>query len=99
MKCRSPNNQPCKARPTLVNVNSNEARSYPFTVCFNQCVGSCNTTDDSYAWAFVSNIVKNMNLKVFNLISEVNETRFLVQQELCECKCGLNESVCNAKQN
>ena len=40
-----------------------------------------------------------MNLNVFNLISEVNQTKFLVQHELCECKCGLNESVCNTKQN
>ena len=39
-----------------------------------------------------------MNVKVFNLISDENETGFLVQHELCECKCGLNKSVCNAKQ-
>ena len=34
-----------------------------------------------------------MNVKVFNLMSRVNETKFLVQHEWCECKCGLNESV------
>ena len=33
------------------------------------------------------NKVKNMNLKVFNLMSEVNETIFLVQHESCVCKC------------
>ena len=32
-------------------------------------------------------------------MSWVNETRFLAQHELRECKCGLNESVCNSKQN
>ena len=32
---------------------------------------------------------KNMNVKVFNLMSRVNGT--------CECKCGLNERVCNSK--
>ena len=31
-------------------------------------------------------------------MSEVNETRFLVQHQSCECKCRLNESVCNSKQ-
>ena len=31
-------------------------------------------------------------------MSEVNETRFLVQHESCECKCGSNENVCNSKQ-
>ena len=30
-------------------------------------------------------------------MSGVNKTRFLVQHESCECKCGLNESVCNSK--
>ena len=32
------------------------------------------------------------------LISIVNKTRLLVQYKPCECKCGLNESVCNLKQ-
>ena len=39
------------------------------------------------------NKVKNINVKVFNLVSRANETRFLVQHESCECKCGLNEKV------
>ena len=37
-------------------------------------------------------------LKVFNLISQVNETRFLVHQESCDCKFGLNEIAYNSKQ-
>ena len=32
-----------------------------------------------------------MDLKVFNIVSRVNETRFSVQHDSCECKCGLNE--------
>ena len=39
-----------------------------------------------------------MNVKVFVLMSGVNETRFFIQHESCECKCELNESVCNSKQ-
>ena len=39
-----------------------------------------------------------MNLKVFNLVSGVDETKFVVQHESRECKCRLNESVCNSKQ-
>ena len=30
-------------------------------------------------------------------MSEVNEKRFLIQHESCECKCRLNESVYNSK--
>ena len=39
-----------------------------------------------------------MNVKVFNLISGINEARFLVQHVSCECKCELNEKLCNSKQ-
>ena len=28
----------------------------------------------------------------------VNETRFVIQHELCGCICGLHESACNSKQ-
>ena len=31
-------------------------------------------------------------------MSGVNETRFLVQHESRDCKCGLSKSVCNSKQ-
>ena len=39
-----------------------------------------------------------MNVKVFNLMSRVNEIRLLVQHELCERKCRLNKSVFNSEQ-
>ena len=39
-----------------------------------------------------------MNAKVFNLITEVNEAKFLVQHELFECKCRSNEIACDSKQ-
>ena len=51
-----------------------------------------------YACFFVPNNVKNMNVKVFNLISGVNKTRFIVQHESCACECGLNKSVFILKQ-
>ena len=55
------------------------------------------TNDDPYAWFCVQNKVKNMNVKVFSLMSWVNETRFLGQHQSSECKCSLNKSVCNSK--
>ena len=77
MKCVSLNNQ---ARLTIVNKNSDE-----FLLCIycqdNKRGGSCNTTDDPYAQICVRNKFKNMNIKLFHLISEVNVTRFLVQHE------------------
>ena len=39
-----------------------------------------------------------MNVKVINLISGVNKTRFIVQHESCACECGLNKNVFILKQ-
>ena len=45
-----------------------------------------------FEYVFQIKLKKNMNVKVFNLISGVNKTGFLVPHEPCECKCGFNES-------
>ena len=98
LKFVSLKNQPCKARPTIVNINSDKTSFYSFTVSVNKCSRSCSTVDDLYNQVFVPNKVKNMNVEVFNLISGVNETRFIDQHESCKCKCGLNKSLHNSKQ-
>ena len=38
IKCVSSNKQPCQARPTLVDIISDEILFYPFIVSFNKCV-------------------------------------------------------------
>ena len=51
-----------------------------------------------YVQLCVPNKVKNMNVKVFNLISRVNKTRFLIHHELCECNVDwLKEHVTQTK--
>ena len=46
----------------------------------------------------VPHIVKNLNVKVFNLVSGTNETRHIERHETCKCKCSFEHSVCNNKQ-
>ena len=46
---------------------------------------------------FVPNKVRNMNVKIFKLMSGVNEIIFLVQHDFCKFKCRLNEKVCKSK--
>ena len=46
----------------------------------------------------VPNIVKNLNVKVFNLMSRTNEARHIEWHKMCKCKCRLDASVCNNKQ-
>ena len=91
IKCVSLNNQHGKARAALVDINSNETHLKPFTVSFNKCGGSCSTIGDLQTLVCRLNKIKNMNEKVFNLMSRVNETRFLISMNRAGVKCGLTE--------
>ena len=42
--------------------------------------------------------VKNLNVKVFNLMSRTNETRHIEWHETCKCECKFGASVCNNRQ-
>ena len=46
----------------------------------------------------VPDVVKNLNVKVCDLMSRTNVTRRLKWQETCKRKCRLDASVCNNKQ-
>ena len=94
----SMNNQACKVRPEIINVNSNEPEFYPFSIKTSKCSGSCNNVNDPYAKMCVSDVIKNLNVKVFNLISRTNETRHIDWHETWTCKCRLDANVCNNKQ-
>ena len=96
--CISMNNQPCKARPEIVNVNSNNPIFYPFSIKTSKCSGSCNNINDPYAKICVPDVVKDLNVKVFNLMSRANETRHIKWHETCKCQCRLDAIICNNKQ-
>ena len=74
LKCISRTNHECKVRPQIVNVNSNEPVFYPFRIKTSRSSSSCDNINDPYAKMCVSDVVKNINVKVFNLMSKTNET-------------------------
>ena len=41
---------------------------------------------------------KNVNVKVFNLMSLTNETKHIEWHKSCKCICRLNKIICNSKQ-
>ena len=98
LECISMKNQECKVREQVINVNSNNPVFYPFSVKVNKCSGNCNNINDPYARLCVPNVVKNINLKVFNLMSWSNETKQIKWHESCKCECRLNSIVCNDKE-
>ena len=92
-------NQKCMPRPKILAVNEgvSEALFYPY-VLVNKCSGSCNTINDPMARLCVPNIIKRINMKVYNFLMRLNETRNALWHESCKCVCKLNLSVCNNKQ-
>ena len=77
LSCISMNNQEWKVRPKIVNVNSDGPVFFPFSIKTSKCSGSCNNINDSYANICVPDVVKNLNVKVFNLMSRTNEIRHI----------------------
>ena len=41
----------------------------------------------------VPDVIKNLNLKVFNLLSRTNETRSIKWHEKCKCICRLDKII------
>ena len=69
-----------------------------FSIKASKCSGSWNNINNPHAKLCVRDAVKNLNVKVFNLMSRTNETRHIEWHETCKCKCRLDASVCNNKQ-
>ena len=98
LSCISMKNQECKVRPEIINVNSNEPVFYPFSIKTSKCRGSCNNINDPIAKICVPSVIKDLNVKVFNSMSRTNETRHIKWHQTRKCKCRLDTSVCNNKQ-
>ena len=98
LSCISMNNQECNVRPQIVNVNRDDPVFFSSNIKTSKCSSSCNKINNPYAKLCVADVVKNLNVKVFNLMSRTDEARQIEWHETCKCKCRLVGSVCNSKQ-
>ena len=64
LSCMSMNNQECKVRPQIVNVNGDDPVFFPYSVKTSKCSGSCNNINNPLAKLCVPDVVKNLNVKV-----------------------------------
>ena len=92
LECVSIVNQKYMPRPKILNVNEGigEALFYPYNVLVNKCSGSCDTLDNLMSKMCVPKIIKNVNVKVYNFLMRLNETRNVLWHESCKCVCRLN---------
>ena len=97
LSCISVSNQACIARPEII--NNNNPVFYPFSIKTSKCSGNCNNVNDPHSKICVSNVVKDLNVKVFNLLSRTNETKNIKWHETYKYECRLDAIFCNNKQH
>ena len=77
LECVSVVNQKCMPTSKILDVNEGigDALLYPYNVQVNKCSGICNTFDNPMAKLCVPNVVKRVNMQVYNFLMRLNETR------------------------
>ena len=95
-KCVPINDEPCIVRPTLIDLNPIELKYYPFMISLDKCTESCNVLSPKTC---VPKETKDINVKVFNIITNKNEVKILTKHIPCDCKCKFNSTTCNSNQN
>ena len=108
LSCISMKNQECKTRAQVININSNNPIFYPFSIKTKKIliiiililtlIVIILITHMQKFVICVPDVIKDLNVKIFNLMSTTNETRFIKWQGKCNCKCRLDAIICNNKQ-
>ena len=98
LECVSVIHKKCMSRPKIIDLNKNEPVFYPYSIKENKYSGDCNNINDPMAKLCVPDIVRDTNIKVFNLLARINETRKIVWHETCKCVCRLTSAICNDRQ-
>ena len=93
--CLLLNNQECAVKKVIID---NDYMTFPCKIKVDQCVGICNDKDNPYFKVCTADIVKNISVNVFDLISRKNVLKNVRFHESCKCDCLLDEKVCNNKQ-
>ena len=99
LSCIAMSNQECKTRRQIVNVNGGEPVFFPFSSETSKGSGSCKNINYPYAKICVPDVVKDLNVKVFNLMSRTNETRHIEWHETCKCEFKFGANICDNKQH
>ena len=84
LECVSMNNQECKTRTKIMNINNNESVFYTFSIKVNKCSRSCHNINNTSAKLCIPDVVKIINVKVFNLMSWSNQTKQLEWHKTCK---------------
>ena len=73
-------------------------KDYLFAVDLKRCVGSCNTLDNLCNRVFDSNEIEDLNFRVFNMVTKINELKTLAKYISCKCICKFDSKKCKSNQ-
>ena len=92
------NDEPCKVRPTFIDLNSTKLKYYPFLISLDKCNWRYNTLSSKI---FFQKKKKSVNVKVFDVIANKNQTKTMTKHVSCDCKCKFNSiaSISDQKWN
>ena len=89
-ECISLNNEPCMIRLTFIDLNHVELNHYLCIISSDICNASSNAVDDLFTKICVPSETKDVDVRLFNMITKINETKTSVEHISCDCKCKFN---------
>ena len=69
--------------------------TFSYKIGVDRCIGSCNDRDNPYFKVCLPDIIKNISVKSFDLLSKKNVSKNISFHQSCKCGCLLDEKVCN----
>ena len=60
--------------------------------------GSCNSIHDLSTKICVPSKTKDINVKVFKILTQTNEAKTMIKRTSCDCKFKFNNKACNSVQ-
>ena len=73
----------------------NDYMTFPYKIRVDKCIGSCNDIENPYFKAFLPDIIKNISVKRFDLITKKSVLKNISFHQSCKCGFLLDKSVCN----
>ena len=73
----------------IIDLNPIELNFFPFMISSSKCNGSCNVADDLSTKICVPSEAKDANVKIFNMITKINEIKPLAKHILCDFNANL----------
>ena len=67
-------------------------------ISLDKCIGSCNAVDDLFAKICVPNETNDVDVKVFNMVTKINEAKTMVKHISCDYKCKLDSATLTSNQ-